>query len=343
MGERKVLNRYFPPDFDPLLVPKRKYDPYKQVEVRMMIPFSLQCIKCGEYMYRGKKFNSRKEDVIGDDYLGIKKYRFYIKCCVCNNEIAFKTDPKNQDYVCESGARAASLFFFFATCAAMAFVERARARLCAAAWRCGAAMACRWGYKYDAPPPRDFGTAHTPSTRHRNAGATRNFESWRQQDEAEEKFEGERKEAAEANAMSALESKTLDSKIEMDILDALDEIKAYNERHERVDRAELGSAQKPADEMSAKERDEMAAFKRAQAARAVDAKPPPLQGSSSDEAVPAPPPTLAAPDPARPPSQMPVVLKRRLADAPPPVEKKPKLGGLVAYSSSSSSEGEGAS
>ena len=127
MGERKVLNRYFPPDFDPLLVPKRKYDPYKQVEVRMMIPFSLQCIKCGEYMYRGKKFNSRKEDVIGDDYLGIKKYRFYIKCCVCNNEIAFKTDPKNQDYVCESGSWAASFCFLasFPT-GVVAFVERAR-------------------------------------------------------------------------------------------------------------------------------------------------------------------------------------------------------------------------
>ena len=192
--------------------------------------------------------------------------------------------------------------------------------------------------------PARFPTS-TPSTRPAsNAGATRNFESWRQQDEAEEKFEGERKEAAEANAMSALESKTLDSKIEMDILDALDEIKAYNERHERVDRAELGSAQKPADEMSAKERDEMAAFKRAQAARAVDAKPPPLQGSSSDEAAaPVAAPTLAAPEPARPPSPpAPVVLKRRLADAPPPVEKKPKLGGLVAYSSSSS-EGDGSS
>merc|ERR1719171_257762 len=221
-------------------------------------------------MYRGKKFNSRKEDVIGDDYLGIKKYRFYIKCCVCNNEIAFKTDPKNQDYVCESGA-------------------------------------------------------------------TRNFESWRQQDEAEEKFEGERKEAAEANAMSALESKTLDSKIEMDILDALDEIKAYNERHERVDRAELGSAQKPADEMSAKERDEMAAFKRAQAARAVDAKPPPLQGSSSDEAVPPSPPAPVVLKRRLADAPPPVEKKPKLADAPPPVEKKPKLGGLVAYSSSSSS------
>ena len=206
-----MLNRYFPPDFDPLLVPKRKYDPYKQVEVRMMIPFSLQCIKCGEYMYRGKKFNSRKEDVIGDDYLGIKKYRFYIKCCVCNNEIAFKTDPKNQDYVCESGSWSASLLL-------PCLLARAR--------------------RGDGMP------TITPSTRP-GAGATRNFESWRQQGEAEEGFEGERKEAAEANAMSALESKTLDSKIEMDILDALDEIKAYNERHERVDGRSSGPRRSP--------------------------------------------------------------------------------------------------
>ena len=135
MGERKVLNRYFPPDFDPLLVPKRKYDPYKQVEVRMMIPFSLQCIKCGEYMYRGKKFNSRKEDVIGDDYLGIKKYRFYIKCCVCNNEIAFKTDPKNQDYVCESGLFSASFVFLLPLASLSSRLAR----------RCGAAMVLRRG------------------------------------------------------------------------------------------------------------------------------------------------------------------------------------------------------
>jgi hypothetical protein len=42
MGERKVLNKYFPPDFDPKLVPKTKWDPFKQIETRMMLPFNVQ-------------------------------------------------------------------------------------------------------------------------------------------------------------------------------------------------------------------------------------------------------------------------------------------------------------
>lgn len=104
MGERKVLNKYFPPDFDPAKMPKGKFDPFKQIEVRMMLPFSIQCTKCGEFMYRGKKFNSRKEDVHGEEYKGIRKYRFYIKCVTCNSEITFKTDPEHEDYQMESGA-----------------------------------------------------------------------------------------------------------------------------------------------------------------------------------------------------------------------------------------------
>lgn len=128
----------------------------------------------------------------------------------------------------------------------------------------------------------------------------------------------------------------------MDALDATP-AQAYNERHEHVDRAELGSQKPDADALSAKERGEMDAFKRAQeSARAPTLAP--VQGSSSDEAAPpAPIAKVAAPPVARPPSPpAPVVLKRRLAGAPPPVEKKAKVGGLVAYSSSSE-DGAGSS
>lgn len=73
--------------------------------VRLMAPFSLRCVACGEYMYRGRKFNARKETPQGEKYLGIQLYRFYIRCTRCSAEIVFRTDPKNQDYVMERGAK----------------------------------------------------------------------------------------------------------------------------------------------------------------------------------------------------------------------------------------------
>src|SRR5690348_12540368 len=103
MGERKVLNKYFPPDFDPSLVPRRRRPKNEKIEVRMMLPMSIQCNTCGEYMYRGKKFNSKKEVAEGEDYHGIQIFRFYIKCVACSAKITFKTDPKSGDYVAELG------------------------------------------------------------------------------------------------------------------------------------------------------------------------------------------------------------------------------------------------
>lgn len=168
MGERKVQNRYVPPDFDPSILPKSKRDYSKLIEVRMMLPFSIQCLTCGEYMYRGKKFNSKKESINDDFYLGVRKFRFYIKCCVCSAELTFKTDPKNADYEMEGGG-------------------------------------------------------------------TRNFELWRDTQEAVDTAAKEREEEDNQDVMKSLENRTLDSKLEMDILDALDEMKAINQRHERVD------------------------------------------------------------------------------------------------------------
>lgn len=59
---------------------------------------------CSEYIYKGKKFNARKETVENEVYFGIKIFRFYIKCTRCSAEITFKTDPKNTDYIAEHGA-----------------------------------------------------------------------------------------------------------------------------------------------------------------------------------------------------------------------------------------------
>ena len=107
MGERKVVQKYIPPDFDPSLVPRGKKLSSKDgtTPVRMMLPFSIQCSTCKSFLYRGRKFNSKKEFMGGPDgtYLGIKRWRFYIKCSYCSRPISFLTDPQNADYEMESG------------------------------------------------------------------------------------------------------------------------------------------------------------------------------------------------------------------------------------------------
>ncbi|PWA80390.1 hypothetical protein CTI12_AA197430 [Artemisia annua] len=105
MAERKVLNKYYPPDFDPAKIPKRRKPKNQQMKVRNMLPMDIQCKKCGDFIGKGTKFNMRKEDVIGETYLDeIQKYRFYFKCKKCSAEITMKTDPQNSDYTVESGA-----------------------------------------------------------------------------------------------------------------------------------------------------------------------------------------------------------------------------------------------
>uniref|UniRef100_M4C2K6 Splicing factor YJU2 n=1 Tax=Hyaloperonospora arabidopsidis (strain Emoy2) TaxID=559515 RepID=M4C2K6_HYAAE len=210
MGERKVLNKYFPPDFDPSLVPRRKKPKNEQVEVRMMLPFSIQCGTCGEYMYRGKKFNSRKEEVLEETYHGIRIYRFYIKCITCSSEITFKTDPKRGDYVSEHGCQ-------------------------------------------------------------------RNFEPWRETEDEQETADAQRVEEEKGDAMKALENRTLDSKREMDILDALDEIKAINQRHAKVDTDKLLQQHTDVGTGSQDERDRQLAEDRREAHRVFEEKKEKLQ------------------------------------------------------------------
>lgn len=104
MSERKVLNKYYPPDFDPSKIPRVKGSKNRQFTVRLMAPCNMKCYTCGEYIAKGKKFNARKEDVENQSYLGIRIYRFYIKCPGCISEISFRTDPETTDYIIEAGA-----------------------------------------------------------------------------------------------------------------------------------------------------------------------------------------------------------------------------------------------
>jgi hypothetical protein len=167
MGERKVLNKYYPPDFDPAKIPRRRQPKNQQIKVRMMLPMSIRCGTCGNYIYKGTKFNSRKEDVIGETYLGIQIFRFYFKCTKCSAEITMKTDPQNSDYTVESGA-------------------------------------------------------------------ARNYEPWRAEDEVADEQKRKRDSEEMGDAMKSLENRTQDSKREMDILAALDEVKSMKSRHAGV-------------------------------------------------------------------------------------------------------------
>lgn len=166
-----MIQKYYPPDFDPSKIPRVKRAANHQFVVRMMMPMNVRCNSCGEFIYAGTKFNSRKETVTNEDYLGIKIFRFYFKCPCCKAECTIRTDPKNADYAAEMGV-------------------------------------------------------------------SRNFEPWREHQQAEalrDRLKDEEKE----DAIKALEARTMNSRQELDVLDDLDEIKSMNARNAKITPEEL--------------------------------------------------------------------------------------------------------
>lgn len=299
MGERKVLNKYYPPDFDPAKLPRGQRAKSNEMKVRMMLPMSVRCKTCGTFMYKGTKFNTRKEDVAGENYLGIQIFRFYWRCTNCAAEFTMKTDPQNSDYVLEHGA-------------------------------------------------------------------TRNYEPWRDKDKAVAEFEKKREEEEMGNAMKALENRTLDSKREMDIMAALDEMKSLNARHNTVTTEQaLAALLEAADKETGEEivqdddEDDLEAVKEFQQLRSSNIK------RLEDDQLPSEAPSSSAPlstkvpavsRPSLPPVKLVVAAKRKAPESAPVTvtDKQPRgpeaadvsgaaLLGLGDYASGSSDGGDSVS
>ncbi|KAL6030193.1 hypothetical protein STEG23_030446 [Scotinomys teguina] len=91
MSEQEVLNKYYPPDFDPSKIRKLKVPKDGQYVVQRMAPFNIRGETCGESISKGKKFDACKEMAQNEAYLDLPVFCFYIKCTCCLAEITFKT------------------------------------------------------------------------------------------------------------------------------------------------------------------------------------------------------------------------------------------------------------
>lgn len=268
MADRKVLVKYYSPDFDPSLIKRPKKAKNAQQQVNMMMPMSVTCKTCGTYIYRGTKLNSKKETVQGEDYCGIHIYRFYMRCPHCSAEFTIKTDPKNSNYAVE-------------------------------------------------------------------INCSRQMEPWMEEKNERDALIAERVQEEAGDAMKELENKQLDSKMEMEILDALDEIKALNARQAALDVDDLLAQRKEEDEQLPEE-DEIAIVKVFEGGvkRLVDDEEEPeldfeSLGRKRDRKRPAV--TLPAKKEEEPVAPLPVVVVKSEPPPPPPPTEQKKKRSLVNY------------
>jgi len=123
MSERKVINKYYPPEWDPAKEEaeaeaaararkaKRKRKgggdaPSAGPKVRMMLPMTVQCgdATCASFLTAGTKLYARKETAPEHRYLGkITVHRFRMRCPACGSPFSIRTDPANAGYACDEG------------------------------------------------------------------------------------------------------------------------------------------------------------------------------------------------------------------------------------------------
>ncbi|KAJ1736047.1 Protein saf4 [Coemansia biformis] len=115
MAERRAVNKYYPPDWDPskgsvnahvgqhpLRARARKLDEGILI-VRFELPFSVWCGGCGELLATGVRFNAEKTRI--GSYFSTPIWSFRMKCRSCSSWFEIHTNPKEATYDVVHGAR----------------------------------------------------------------------------------------------------------------------------------------------------------------------------------------------------------------------------------------------
>ncbi|KAI9503977.1 CWC16 protein, partial [Coemansia spiralis] len=116
MAERKAINKYYPPDWDPskgtvnqyvgqhpLRSRARKLDEGILI-VRLALPFGIWCDGCNSLLAKGLRFNAEKKKA--RNYRSIPIWSFRIKCHSCSQQwIELQTNPEKFTYDVISGGR----------------------------------------------------------------------------------------------------------------------------------------------------------------------------------------------------------------------------------------------
>lgn len=103
MGERKGVNKYYPPDYDPRVGGLNKFlgthalrERARKIDkgiiiIRFEMPYNIWCEGCKNHIGMGVRYNAEKTKV--GMYYTTPVYEFKMKCHLCDNHFVIKTDP----------------------------------------------------------------------------------------------------------------------------------------------------------------------------------------------------------------------------------------------------------
>ena len=117
MAERKAVNKYYPPEYDPAVHGslnayrghhplgnrvRKKLRESGAVVVRFEMPFNAWCDTCHTHLARGTRYNAEQRRV--GKYHSTPVYSFTMRCACCGCTFVIETDPARADYRATAGA-----------------------------------------------------------------------------------------------------------------------------------------------------------------------------------------------------------------------------------------------